>query len=219
MFIFAIFVITSLCVSCLAQTEAQKSANQTLDTTKTTSSGEVTLNKTELDTSDWKTYKDLKRGFSFRYPSNLILQKKENGAVRLYHTVNFKHQDPCDRRDEPPVLKKLTDFDLTVKVTDEDFHKRKLEEADDDTEIELGRVNKAKGKIVEHSYDGCGYYEYVFPFKADKSFVLEHQIIGLFSPINADFPGVEEVRRQPDLIKTDEPIIRGILESFHYLKK
>ena len=110
LFIFAIFVITNLCVSCLAQTEAQKSANQTLDTTKTTSSNNVTLNKTELDTSDWKTYKDFKKGFSFRYPSNLILQKKENGAVRLYHTVNFKHQDPCDKRDEPPVLKKTNRF-------------------------------------------------------------------------------------------------------------
>lgn len=212
-----VILLMSFFSACSAQTEAQKEIEQNSPDNQLQKKGDTNTEK-QIRTSEWKIYKDSKSGFSFHYPPNLILQKKRNGTIRLYHTVDFNHQDPCDGRDKPPVLKKLVDFDLTLKVTNGNFYKRKFTDDDTDAETEFGKLNR-EGKVIEHSYDGCGYYEYVFPFGENKSIVLEHQIVGLFSPIYTAFPGAEAARRLPDLIKSDKIIIKGILESFTDLKK
>jgi len=210
-----------LCLSCTTQTEAQKNLNQSSNQTVNAAEAQTSKNdsavKNEVDTSKWKTYKDTKNGFSFRYPPNLILQKKSD-KVRLYHSFKFPHQDPCDKRDNTPVLKNLTDFDITLKVVNKNFQTYKWAEYDRESEIKFGKTH-AGGKIVSHAYDGCGYDEYIYPFKNAKSFVLEYQITGLFSPIYTDFPGASEALRQPDLIKNEEKLIKAILGSFEFAKK
>lgn len=211
-----ILSMTILCFSCSAQTEVPKTVNQD-KTIQTDSSKNVSSVKNEIDTSNWKIYKDTKNGYSFRYPPNLTIQKKKN-EVRLFHTVNFKHQDPCDGRDEPPMQEKLVDFDLTFKTVKKSFQNRKWEESDQNAEFKLGKLN-AEGKIKSHSYDGCGYDEYIFPFGANESFIMERQIIGMFSPVYTDFPGVQEAKNLLDLLENEDNIIKEILESFDCVKK
>lgn len=217
--IFTVTALTISCFSCSTQTEAQRNTNQNSDNIQPQANGNDSDIKNKIDISNWKTYKDTKNGFSFQYPSNLTLQKRK-GEVRLFHTVDFEHQDPCDGRDNPPIQKKLVDFDLRIKIVNQSFQNRKWEESDQDAEVKLSRANQtAEGKIVSHGYDGCGYDEYVFPFGNNRSFVMERQIIGLFSPIYADFPRAKEARALPDLLENEEAIIKEILESVSRIKK
>ncbi|MGI9035225.1 MAG: hypothetical protein ACR2GD_04200, partial [Pyrinomonadaceae bacterium] len=137
---FVIIALTSSCFSCSAQSEAQKNVNETFNQTNQDivqaqpSPADKSPVKNKIDTSEWKIYADKKNGFSFRYPPNLILQKKGT-KVRLYHFINFKYQDPCDGRDNPPMQKKLVDFDLTLKVVNKSFQSYKWEEYDRDAEV------------------------------------------------------------------------------------
>lgn len=217
--VFTIIAAAVSCFSCSVKTEAQKNTNQNSGTAQTQTNGNNSEVKNAIDTSNWKTYKNAGDGFSFKYPAALIVQKKAR-EVRLYHTVDFTHRDPCDGRDEPPMQKKLVDFDLRIKIENKSFQSRKWEEEDRDAEIKLGAANQnAAGKIVSRGYDGCGFDEYVFPFGNNKTFVMRRQIIGLFSPIYGDFPGAKEARQLPDLLENEDEIIRGILESFSRVKK
>lgn len=113
--------------------------------------------------------------------------------------------------------KRLIDFDVTFKVSKKDFQSYKWEEQNRDAEIKLGKANgSAEGKIVTHSYDGCGYDEYIYPFKNARSFIMEYRMIGLFSVINSDLPEAKEALKHPGLLKNEGDIIKQILESFDY---
>ena len=204
------------CFSCTTQTEAQKNSRQ--PTNVNTNPVEVINEPAELpieiDTSKWKTYTDPKNRYSFRYPSNLILQKKKNG-VRLYHYINFKHQDPCDGRDGPPFKKNLIDFDILFKVVKKSYSSYKWRQYDKDTDIRLGGLES--GKMISKGYDGCGIDEFIYPLDKTRTFVAEQKVIGLFSAVNSSLPESKEALAHPDLLKNELEMMRLILESFQQL--
>ena len=201
------------CFSCTTHTEAQKNSNQptNINTNPVEVSDDFKEPPVEIDTSKWKTYKDQKNRYSFRYPSNLILQKKKNG-VRLYHYINFKHQDPCDGRDGPPFKKDLIDFDILFKVVNKSFNSYKWEQYDKEADFRLGGLES--GKMVSKGYDGCGIDEFIYPLDKTSTFIAEQKVIGLFSAINSSLPETKDALAHPDLLKNELEVMRLIIESF-----
>lgn len=210
-----------LCLSCTTQTEAQKnvnqSSNQNVNTAEAQTSNNDSAVKNEVDTSKWRTYKDTKNGYSFRYPPNLILQKK-GGKVRLYHFINFKHQDPCDMRNGPPFLNKLIDFDVTFEVVN-----KNVDRAIDDLPLSDYPQSAAwklagtiEGKSIRQTIELCGNDAYIFPFKTNKSLVITDEIISLFSGFDGTSEQVAKALRHPSVIKPEmsAKIVENIFSSF-----
>lgn len=215
-FIFVIVILTALCFSCSAQTEAQKNTKQNIKSPQTSNKNSAAEN--EIDISEWKTYKDSKNGFSFRYPANLIVQRK-GGKVRLYHFIKYRYQDPCDMSSEnSPFLNKLIDFDVTFEVINKDFTKLVKELQDtEEAPFEIPKLSgNVEGKSISHTFEFCGSYEYIYPFKKNKSLTIEDQINGYLSELAYSEARKTDAWKNPNVIKPEESarILKEILENF-----
>lgn len=218
-----ITVSSAFCFSCSVQTEAQKNINNTSgqanqNTNQTKSSSDNSTVKDDIDTSQWKTYKDAKNSYSFRYPPNLTVQKK-GGKIRLYHFIKYRYQDPCDMSsDNPPFLNKLVDFDVTFKVAEKDFANLVKELQDkEEAPFEIAKLTgKVEGKSVNHTFEFCGSYEYIYPFKQNKSLIIEDQIAGYLDEKAYSEAKKTDAWKNPNVIKPEESarILAKILENF-----
>ncbi|MGI9035602.1 MAG: hypothetical protein ACR2GD_06140, partial [Pyrinomonadaceae bacterium] len=172
---------------------------------------------------EWKIYADKKNGFSFRYPPNLILQKK-GGKVRLYHFTKYRYQDPCDMRSEnPPFLDKLIDFDVTFEIVKKDFASLVEEFQDmEEAPFKIAKLmGKVEGKSVKRTFEFCGSYEYFYPFKKNKSLVIEDKIPGYLYELAYSEAKKTKAWKNPNVIKPEESalILSKILESFNIPQK
>lgn len=237
-----IITVSAFCFSCAVQTEAQKNTNNaSVQTNRTESSNDNGTVVKNAEAARWKTYKDPKNNFSFRYPPTLALQKK-GGNVRLYHSIKFRYQDPCDERDNAPVLNKLIDFDIAFKVVNKDYNtvireknggsavadnapngagepansQKKIDE--DFEEGDFTEVGNLKGKFFWLAVEGCGGYEYVYPLGTGKSLVLRQEDISIFNHANSTGGADARALKNPNVISParQNEIVRQILETVDF---
>ena len=222
--ILLIIPLMAFCISCSAQTEAQKNikpATNQINQNKTQvplSPSKPTVTK-EIDISRWKIYRDTKNGFSFRYPPNLILQKKGN-IVRLYHFIKYRYQEPCGFEEESAFLEKLIDFDVTFRIANKDFSKEDWGDYGMLSPSERPKLaGTVEGKYYMKTSHFCGHYEYIFPFKQSKSLIIEHQITGYLYKMAYSEAEKTKAWNNPDVIKPEEAasILGKIIESFEIL--
>lgn len=91
-------------------------------TFKTTNVSEKATAPINLN-ADWKTYSSATRGFSFKYPQNIKVTEANDvvaNRVVLFHSVPYKHADPCDFVGMPntPLLANLVDFNVWFNLLD-----------------------------------------------------------------------------------------------------
>lgn len=220
--ILGLYLLTMYSISCSAQTGAlSNSSNPQLSSNQTpvVSPQGNRAESEPLDTSKWKKYVDKKNGYSFLYPPNLILQKK-GSLVRLYHFIKFRNQEPCDNRSNPPLRAKLIDFDITFEIVNKGFESKDWETSGTQVPFEMPKLKRdVAGRSNWYAYDGCGEYEYIYPFKENQSLVIKEQIIGFFSPIAGNEANIKKALQNPALIKNSADIRNRIIESFDYLKR
>lgn len=226
-----IFGLVILCFSCSARTEAQRNIEETFNQNQTNNNKVSLPDKLqdtlqsdaakEIDTSKWKTYKDVKNGYSFRYPSNLTLQKKGD-KIRLYHFIKYHYQEPCGFEEDSPFLDKLIDFDVTFKIANKDFSTADWGEYGLLSPSERPKLaGTIEGKHYMKASHFCGYYEYIYPFKKSKSLIVEDQIIGYLYKLAYSEAEKTDAWKNPNVIKPEDSalILGEIIESFEISQK
>jgi len=142
-----------------------------------------TQNQTN-QTAGWKTYTDTQSGVSFMYPP--IFSLKQDGAnIILGHSINYTHPNPCDFKGDALPLDKLSDFGVTIAVSN-----KNLSDTEKDNfvwnydKFNVGSLNGLKG---ESGIEGCGQYTYLFPISENSTLVIKRAYITEFKPIISDY--------------------------------
>ena len=148
----------------------------------------------------WKKYSDI--SFEFEYPS-LISVKQEEGIITLNHSIVYKHNSPCDFKDDAPPLEKLSDFGVSLMVSNKnlkdtvqsnegsDYVVKNFSENNtlklSEGFIDKFNVGSFNGFQITSGAEGCGRYTYYFPMSSTKTLVVNRSFISEFNPINGNY--------------------------------
>jgi hypothetical protein len=165
--------------------------------------------------------------FGFEYPK-IISLSQQGEKILLNHSINYQHPNPCDFKGDAPQLDKLTDFNVSLMVSN-----KNLKDTVDANESSDMIKNSFKGATVELSpgfidsfntgsltgyritagIEGCGMYTYYFSIAQDKTLVVTRSFISEFLPINADS---QKYLSLPGIITPtqEEEFFNKILASF-----
>ncbi len=153
------------------------------------------------DNYDAKKYSD--ESVSFEYPS-LLKVTTNGGLIELSHSIVYKHPNPCDFKGDGPLLENLTDFELSIKVVNQDLksYLQNLEYPGWDyvstNPYKLGSLN---GFNITEGIEGCGFSVYYFPVGQNKSLVISRRLVTEFLPISGDSQASLSLS---DIIKPDQ---------------
>lgn len=148
----------------------------------------------ELLNNDQIHHEDSTLGISFIYPGSLKLISKEN-SINLYHQIKFENSGDCDMTEEGKKYEYLTDFDLTISITNKDIVSSMKEFSPyiPEENFIIGKVQPSPGFIDEYSNgkyagysiyegaEGCGHTIYYLSITPQKTLVVKNKSIQILS--------------------------------------
>lgn len=154
------------------------------------------IKTTTGQTAGLKTYNSNLYGFMFEYPNVLTLKSTDN-EFSLYHSVPFKHSDPCNLKDGASI-DVITDFNITGTIENGNindvlrsanyyginFDSNGKPVIDENSGVKEFKNVNLIGYIYSMGNEGCGVDVYYFSLKNNKTLVLRDLWVGEFSPAN-----------------------------------
>lgn len=182
---------------------------------------------------NWKLYRDDEYGFEIKYPPKLISISKKDDKIVMIHSIEYEHQDPCDFKGGAPLLKKLTDFRVSLKLFSKNVQETIIATTSDyfvshmlinDTlklvtgYIDTVSIGTLEGYRVTNGVEGCGYYAYYFPLNHDHTLLVERSFITELLPIIKDSKKYSEL---PGIIplEKEERLFDQILSTLRLKEK
>ena len=182
----------------VTETTIENTTHETISETTETTPNTTASQSSSSETGDLKVYSG--SSFGFEYPK-IISLSQQGEKILLTHSINYQHPDPCDFKGNVPQLDKLTDFNVSLVVSN-----KNLKDTIDANESSDMIKNSFKGDTVELSpgvidsfnagsltgyritagIEGCGMYTYYFSIAQDKTLAVTRSFISEFLPINAD---------------------------------
>lgn len=176
---------------------------------------------------DWKTCSGT--SFEFKYPPVLAVSQRD-GFVILSHGVVYPHPNLCDMKGDAPPQSEVTDFQLFLKVFDQDLHStleaRKenyiLENKDffengtfkvSPGIIDSFTTGSLSGFSMTMGVEGCGGVTYYLPVTSTKTVVISRPWVPEFNAIGTEYQ--KKYRNLPGIIlpAQEEALFMGILSS------
>ncbi len=153
-------------------------------------------------------------GLQFEYPTLLSMQQV-SGKVVLEHSVPFKHMDPCDFKGDGTVLERLTDFNVSFQLFNQNLSSLLQSSASPGESYVYSnpfKTNSLSGYKIQVGVEGCGSLIYYFPTSINQTLVITRSLITELSDAIMDkqkylsLPGVI-------LPSQEEMIMNQILDS------
>lgn len=180
---------------------------------------------------NWKVYKNEVLGFEISYPSNKITISQEGNKIKLSHSISHEHPDPCEFRDNMPLLKFLTDLNVSIEVANKDLGAAVIINEGDylasnilpDNKLKIEpnfidefNIDSLKGYQITTGVEGCGRLAYYFPLTSNKTLIVIRSFITEFNPIVLDY---QEYLELPGIIppNEEENLFNKILSSFKFM--
>lgn len=188
---------------------------------------------TEFSIVNWKAFRNEKYGFEFLYPSDLLGLKVDNKEIiRLRHSIDYEHLDPCDFKGGAPLLKQVEDFSVDIELWPQSFHKT-IEERDsfltpylqnNSLKIEPGgfiekaKIGNLEGYRIYSGIEGCGEFEYYFPISSDKTLVVTRHWV---TELSRSGMNDQELENRPGVITSVEEdiLFYQILSTFRFVNQ
>ncbi len=139
-----------------------------------------------ISVSDWKNYSDAYLSFDY---SPLISVKKAGETISLSHSIAYKHPDPCDFIGDAPQLQKLSDFDVSIKIVDQNL--KDFVQSSDYPGWNYVSANPYKlgswsGYKIMNGIERCGSVVYYLTISPTRTLIIDSAIITEFEPIIGD---------------------------------
>lgn len=135
----------------------------------------------------WKKYSD--SSLSFEYPV-LLSEKKEGETVSLTHSIDYKHPNSCDFKGDAPPLEKLTDFNISFKIVNQNL-KSYVESSNhpgwDYVSQNPFTLGSFSGFKVSPGVEGCGQHLYYLTISPSKTLVITRPFVSELNSINGDY--------------------------------
>lgn len=199
------------------------SNEQTLEENTNTNSPSVVVTNNNQN-KDAKTYRN--SAFEFQYPAALTINS-QGEAVKLTHSVPYRHTNPCDMRDGAKPLDKITDFDISISLLSGGLKEAVQATVDKNVvndylqgnslKVTQGFIDEynagpLKGYKVTSGAEGCGEYTYYFPTAKNSVLFVKRIFVPELQPSNADYKTFLKI---PNIIspEQEENIFKAIISS------
>lgn len=220
------------CVNKIAGTNAivteatiENTTHETISETTETTPNTTTSQSSSSETGDPKVYNG--SSFVFEYPK-IISLSQQGEKILLTHSINYQHPNPCDFKGDAPQLDKLTDFNVSLMVSNKNLkdtvdaneNSDMIKNSFNGTTVELSpgvidsfNAGSLTGYRITVGVEGCGMYTYYFSLTQDKTLVVTRSFISEFLPINVDS---KKYLSLPGIITPiqEEDFFNKILSSF-----
>lgn len=166
------------------------------------------------ETAGWKTYTNTQYGFTFQYPS-IISVKQDGESITLSHSVAYTHPNPCDFKGDAPPMDKLSDFGVSITVSNKNLADTKKDSfVWSYDKFNVGFLSGFKG---ESGIEGCGLYTYLFPISENSTLVIKRAYVTEFKPIISDY---QKYLALPGIINPaqEEEYFTKILSTFKFIR-
>ncbi len=179
--------------------ETQQINNLPTQQTSPPSTTQTPSPSSQTNNPGWKKYSGT--SLEFEYPS-LISVKQEGETITLNHSIIYKHNSPCDFKGDAPPLEKLSDFGVSLMVSNKNLKDAVQSNEGSDyvvknffenntLKLSEGFIDKfntdsLNGFQITSGVEGCGRYTYYFPMSSTKTLVVNRSFISEFNPINGD---------------------------------
>ncbi len=166
---------------------------------------------TQTNNSSWKTYTNIKQGYSFQYPEKLSLSTSGE-VLNLSHSISFdNYGGGCDMKGDAKLSKTLNDFDLSIDIVSGTVNPPYV-----DGDYSQGILI---GKWSYIGAEGCGQTSYYFPITGNRTLVVKKSEIQMLSPVVT--PDVKaKVLAVPGVVsyENSKVILDQILSTFKFTK-
>lgn len=182
----------------ITETTIENTTHETISETTETTPNTTTSQSSSSETGDPKVYNG--SSFGFEYPK-IISLSQQGEKILLTHSINYQHPNPCDFKGDAPQLDKLTDFNVSLMVSNKNLKDTvdanessdMIKNSFNGTTVELSpgvidsfNAGSLTGYRITAGVEGCGMYTYYFSLTQDKILVVTRSFISEFLPINAD---------------------------------
>ncbi|MDP3934608.1 MAG: hypothetical protein Q8Q46_00040 [Candidatus Giovannonibacteria bacterium] len=180
--------------------ETQTSNNLSPQQTPPVNTTQTPPPSSQTNNQGWKKYSGA--SLEFEYPS-LISTKQEGETITLNHSIVYKHTNPCNFKGDAPPLDKLSDFGVSLMVSNKNLKDAVQTNEGSDYVVKnffenntlklsegfIDRFNAGSlnGFQITSGAEGCGRYTYYFPMSSTKTLVVNRSFISEFSPVNGDY--------------------------------
>ena len=156
----------------------------------------------------WKTYRDDKSGFEFKYPENLKLIKEGNKVI-LNHFIPYENYGDCDMMGGEQLYKTLDDFNISFEVVNQKLSLNYI-----DGEYSAGMLN---GSWAYEGAEGCGHSTYHFSIGENKTLVIQRAATQALSGLSTLWD-LEKILKIPGVISKEESnkLFNEILSTFKF---
>ncbi len=165
----------------------------------------------------------------FHYSAKLWVEESAK-EITVHHAVPFAHPDPCDFKGDGKGLDVLTDFHVVIRRQGANLHDLLKEyfgvkfegsvPVPEEGYIEKVEYGSLRGYRVTLQNEGCGQYEYYFPFNEKETLVVVRSFISEFIPTTFFF---DELRQKYEklsgaiLPSEEESLFNQVLSTLHIL--
>ena len=197
-------------------------------------------NTSALSAATPKTRTNKKLGITFQYDPMLnVSYRTEHGNIVsrvlgigaqhkkmiVQHEVSFTHDDPCSESGRHPTSKRITDFYVTMEISNETFDVFMQDILIIESDVEAGVPNYhvnvtygvLKGIGLYKGNHGCGAYTYYFPTADNKMLVVNRYLTPEFTEVPEEKK--EIYRRVKGIIvpEDEEQLFTEIMESLQLI--